>query len=118
MRQIRSWVGRPITGAPVRHLTGKRWGASSGRACRPTQNPRGGPGWLDDGAPDTFDRHFRPWHFVPAALRGRVDAGRTLTVALNGPLAHVASALAVGDRVGVRWATRHHAPVALAVDPL
>ena len=81
-------------------------------------NPQGGPGWLDDGAPDTLNRHYRAWHLVGPALAGRVDTGRLLTVALGGPLAYAASGLAVGDRVGVRYGTRHRALVALAVNPL
>jgi hypothetical protein len=93
------------------------FGTSDGGPPSP-ENPQGGPGWLDDGAPDTLDHHYRPWHLVPAALAGRVDAGRTVTVALDGPLAYVASGLAVGDSVGVRYATRHSLAVALTVDPL
>ncbi|HTU27773.1 MAG TPA: hypothetical protein VMF07_00205 [Solirubrobacteraceae bacterium] len=82
------------------------------------QNPRGGPAWLDDGAPDTLDRHYRPWHLLPAALGGRVNTGRSVTVGLGGPLADAVGELAVGDRVGVRYATRRRALVAVAVDPL
>jgi len=82
------------------------------------ENPNGGPGWLDDGAPDTSNRHYRAWHLVPSALAGRVDAGPAVTVALGGPLAEAASGLAVGERVGVRYRTRHRALVALAVTPL
>lgn len=82
------------------------------------ENPNGGAGWLEDGAPDTLNRHYRPWHFVAAALAGRVDAGRSVTVALGGPLAYTVAGLAVGDRVGVRYGTRHRALVAHAVNPL
>ena len=93
------------------------FGTSDGGAPSPT-DPKGGPGWLDDGAPDTLDRHFHPWHLVPAALAGRVDAGRILTVGLVGAVADTAAQLAVGDQVGVRYATRRRALVALAVDSL
>src|SRR5579875_1256565 len=34
------------------------FGTSDGGAPSPA-NPHGGAGWLDDGAPDTFDRHYR-----------------------------------------------------------
>jgi hypothetical protein len=93
------------------------FGTSDGGPPSPA-DPRGGPAWLDDGAPDTLDRHYRPWHLVPAALGGRVNAGRSVTVALGGPLADTVDQLAVGDRVGVRYATRRRALVAVAVDPL
>jgi hypothetical protein len=93
------------------------FGTSDGGPPSP-ENPHGGPAWLDDGAPDTLDRHYRPWHLVPAALRGRVNTGRAVTVALGGVLADTGGELAVGDRVGVRYATRRGALVAVSVDPL
>ena len=93
------------------------FGTSDGGPPSP-ENPRGGAGWLDDGAPDTLNHHYRPWHFAPAALAHRVDAGQIVTVALRGALADTAGELAVGDRVGVRYATRHRALVALAVAAL
>jgi hypothetical protein len=93
------------------------FGTSDGGPPSPT-DPRGGPGWLADGAPDTLDRHFRPWHLVPAALAGRVSAGQIVTVALSGALEGATATLAVGDRVGVRYATRRHALVAVSVQAL
>jgi hypothetical protein len=93
------------------------FGTSDGGSPSPA-NPAGGPGWLADGAPDTLRQAFHPWHLVRAALAGRVDVGRTITVALTGPLSDTAGALAVGDRVGVRYATRRHTLVALSVQPL
>ena len=98
-------------------IRGRFFGTSDGGAPSP-ENPRGGPGWLDDGAPDTFDRAFRPWHLDAAALAGRVDVGRAITVALDGALWDTADELTVGDRVGVHYATRHRTLVALAVNPL
>ncbi len=93
------------------------FGTSDGGPPSPT-NPRGGPSWLDDGAPDTLDRRYRPWHLLPTALHGRVNTGPAITVALGGALADTVDQLSVGDRVGVRYATRRRALVAVAVDPL
>lgn len=93
------------------------FGTSDGGPPSPT-DPQGGPGWFDDGAPDTVDRHFRPWHLVPAALAGRVSAGQIVTVALSGALAGATATLTVGDRAGVRYATRRHALVAVSVQAL
>jgi hypothetical protein len=93
------------------------FGTSDGGAPSP-ENPNGGPGWLDDGALDTLQHSYRPWHLVASALAGRVNVGRTVTVALTGALSDVAGELAVGDRVGVQYATRHRALVAVAVNPL
>jgi hypothetical protein len=93
------------------------FGTSDGGPPSPA-NPHGGPAWLDDGAPDTLDRRYRPWHLLPAALRGRVNAGQAITVGLGGGLAATVEQLAVGDRVGVRYATRRRALVAVTVDAL
>ncbi len=93
------------------------FGTSDGGPPSPA-NPRGGPGWLNDGAPDTLDRHYRPWHLLPAALRGRVNTGQTVTVSIGGALADAVTQVAVGDRVRVRYQTRHRAPVAVTVDTL
>lgn len=93
------------------------FGTSDGGPPSPA-NPRGGPAWLDDGAPDTLDRRYRPWHLLPAALSGRVNTGRALTVGLAGTVADTVGQLAVGDRVGVHYATRRRALVAVTVDPL
>lgn len=93
------------------------FGTSDGGPPGPA-NPHGGPAWLDDGAPDTLDHHYRPWHLLPVALHGRVNTGRVITVGLDGTLAGTLGGLAVGDRVGVRYATHRHALVAVAVDRL
>jgi hypothetical protein len=77
-------------------------------------NP-GGAGWLDDGAPDTHSRHYKPFHFVPGALHGSVLTGPTVTVGLRGEVADTASALTAGSRVRVDYRTLHHALVAVSV---
>jgi hypothetical protein len=75
----------------------------------------GGAGWLDDGSPDTHSRHYKPFHFVLAALRGSVLTGPTVTVGLRGEVADTASQLVAGTRVRVAYHTLHHALVATSV---
>ena len=94
---------------------GERFFGTSDGGAPPVDNPRGGAGWLDDGAPDTGLRSFHPFHFVAPALRGRVDYGPTVTVALRAPLADTAAELAPGTRVRMSYRTVHHALVATSV---
>jgi hypothetical protein len=95
-------------------IGGRYFGTSDGGAGAPA-NPSGGAGWLDDGAPDTLRGAFRPFHVVAGALRGRMIYGPTLTLALRGPVADTAAALAVGTRVRVGYRTLHHVLVASSV---
>jgi cell wall-associated NlpC family hydrolase len=90
------------------------FGTSDGGAGA-LDNPNDGAGWLDDGAPDTHSRHYKPFHFVPAALRGSVLTGPTVTVGLRGEVADPASELVAGTRVRVSYRTLHRALVATSV---
>ena len=92
------------------------FGTSDGGAPSP-ENPNGGAGWLDDGAPDTDSHHYHPWHFVASALRGVVSYGPTLTVALHGIDPYTEPGLATGDHVSVSYRTLHRALVASSVTP-
>jgi hypothetical protein len=93
------------------------FGTSDGGAPSP-ENPDGGAGWLDDGAPDTQDHHYRPWHLVPAAVDRRVNAGRVVTVALRGGLVTATGELGIGSRVGIRYAIGRRGAIALGIVPL
>jgi hypothetical protein len=42
-------------------------------------DPNGGAGWLDDGAPDAFSRHYKPYHLLPGVLRERTAFERIFT---------------------------------------
>lgn len=97
---------------------GRRFFGTSDGGGPSSGNPAGGPGWLHDGASDTLQRAFHPWHLDRAALAERVDTGLTITVALPGTLSDTTGELTVGDRVGVRYGTRHRTRVALTVDAL
>jgi hypothetical protein len=90
------------------------FGTSDGGAGA-ADNPNGGAGWLDDGAPDTHLHAYHAFHFVPVALRGSVLTGPTVTVGLRGEVADTASLLAPGSRVRVAYRTLHHALVATSV---
>ena len=94
---------------------GDRFFGTSDGGAGAADNPHGGAGWLDDGAPDTRLRSYRPFHLVAGALRGRVPYGPTVSVALRGTLADTASALPAGARIRVSYRTLHQALVAVSV---
>lgn len=58
------------------NINGRFFGTSDGGAGG---NRRGGPGWLDDGAPDVYSRHFKAYHFLPSVLRNRTSYGQDYT---------------------------------------
>jgi hypothetical protein len=58
------------------NINGRFFGTSDGRGGA---NQRGGPGWLDDGAPDVYSRHFKAYHFLPSVLRNRTSYGQDYT---------------------------------------
>src|SRR5579884_626192 len=47
-------------------------------------NPRGGAGWLNDGAPFAWGSKYKRYHIVPAALAGSFGSGHRVTVQLDG----------------------------------
>jgi hypothetical protein len=57
------------------NIDGRFFGTSDGGSGG---DPKGGPGWLDDGAPDANSRSFRRYHFVPGTLKATTNAGYTL----------------------------------------
>lgn len=58
------------------NINGRFFGTSDGGAGG---NRRGGAGWLDDGAPDVYSRHFKAYHFLPSVLRNRTSYGQDYT---------------------------------------
>jgi hypothetical protein len=80
------------------NIDGRFFGTSDGRGGG---NPRGGAGWLDDGAPDASRRVFKAYHFLPAVLRSSTNAGHIVSfqlAALSAP-----TTLEVGDVVHVSY---------------
>jgi len=81
------------------NIDGRFWGTSDGGAGA---DPKGGPGWLDDGAPDVANVAFRRYHFLPGVLRTTTTAGDSFTFYYS-PIA--APGLTVGTQVKVSYAT-------------
>jgi hypothetical protein len=58
------------------NIDGRFFGTSDGGGGG---NPRGGAGWLSDGAPDASSRAYRRYHVLPSVLRQSTNAARTVT---------------------------------------
>jgi cell wall-associated NlpC family hydrolase len=111
-RTVTLWDDR---GSHIFIQLGDQYFGTSDGGAGAVDNPNGGAGWLDDGAPDTHERAYHAFHFVPGALRVSVLTGPTVTVGLRGEVADTASELAAGTRVRVSYRTLHHALVATSV---
>ncbi|MGH2844209.1 MAG: hypothetical protein ACRDKL_11610 [Solirubrobacteraceae bacterium] len=83
------------------NIDGRFWGTSDGGAGA---NPRGGPGWLDDGAYDATQRQYRRYHFRAALLGARTSAAYSLTFGLGSALQSLPG-LGVGTHVSVAYTT-------------
>jgi hypothetical protein len=53
-------------------------------------NPNGGAGWLDDGAPDAFSRHYKPYHLLPGVVRRQTGFERIFTFEVVSGRGHAA----------------------------
>ena len=94
------------------NIDGRFFGTSDGGGGG---NPRGGAGWLDDGAPDAASRSYKPYHFFPWVLKGSTTAGHIDSFQL-GALAGDATVLELGVKVRVAYAqTRSGAMFATAL---
>ena len=56
------------------NIDGRFFGTSDGGGGG---DRRGGPGWLDDGAPDAYNPRFRRYHLLPGVLKATTTAGLT-----------------------------------------
>lgn len=83
-------------------IDGRLFGTSDGYADNPLQ-PRGGAGWLNDGAPDTGRRIYKRYHVPVSLLRRATTYAPTITFQ-TGPNRSIVSALALGERVRVSYA--------------
>jgi hypothetical protein len=83
------------------NIDGRFWGTSDGAAGG---DSKGGPGWLDDGAWDITNKHFRRYHFVASVLKAKTTAGYSLTFDL-GPQTESLPGLVAGMKVGISYAT-------------
>jgi hypothetical protein len=82
------------------NIDGRFFGTSDGGGGG---NPRGGAGWLDDGAPDASARSYKPYHFFSWVLKGSTAAGHIDSFELGG-LAGDAPGLQLGVKVQVTYA--------------
>jgi hypothetical protein len=62
-------------------IDGRFFGTSDGAGGG---NPNGGAGWLDDGAPDTFSRRYKPYHLLPGVLRQQTSLEPIFTFQTRG----------------------------------
>lgn len=83
------------------NIAGRFFGTSDGGAAG---NRRGGPGWLDDGAPDAYSRSFHRYHFLPSVLRATTTAGYTLAFQFS-PGVSIPSQVPLGAGVRVVYRT-------------
>jgi len=81
------------------NIDGRFFGTSDGGGGG---NPRGGAGWLDDGAPDATSRSYKPYHFFPWVLKGSTTAGHIDGFALDA-LSGDAAVLELGVKVRVTY---------------
>ncbi len=84
------------------NIDGRFFGTSDGGGGG---NPRGGAGWLSDGAPDATSSRYRRYHFKASALRGSVSSGHDVTFEL-GNLEALSSQLQTGESVRVTYKER------------
>ncbi|HEY2650371.1 MAG TPA: hypothetical protein VGI50_00515 [Solirubrobacteraceae bacterium] len=80
------------------NIDGRFFGTSDGGGGG---DPRGGAGWLDDGAPDASSSTYRPFHFLPSVLRASTSSGHILSFQLAA--GQEAPALALGDTVQIGY---------------
>lgn len=79
-------------------IDGRFFGTSDGGGG----DSKGGPAWLDDGAPDATNHAYRRYHVLPSVLRTRAFYGHSVTFKLHGYDA-LASDAAAGDAVEVSY---------------
>lgn len=82
------------------NIDGRFFGTSDGGAG----NPKGGPTWLDDGAPDASNRAFRQYHLLPSVLSDKTTYGQSYTFQTTANPVLVQGA-ELGDPVTVGYAS-------------
>jgi len=82
------------------NINGRFWGTSDGADGG---NPKGGAGWLSDGAWDAHSKQFREFHLVPSVLKDRASYGQDYTFQfVRNPFLQLG--LLPGDAVRVAYA--------------
>jgi hypothetical protein len=80
------------------NIDGRFFGTSDGAGGG---DGRGGAGWLYDGAPDASSPAFKPFHFLPWALKGSTSSGQNVGFQLGSE--SLAGGLLAGEKVTVRY---------------
>jgi hypothetical protein len=78
------------------NINGRFFGTSDGGGG----NPKGGPGWLYDGAPDATSRVYKRYHVLPSALKNKTTYGQSYTFQIAPTLTYGAE---VGDTVQIGY---------------
>jgi hypothetical protein len=81
------------------NIDGRFFGTSDGAGGG---DPRGGAGWLDDGAPDAGRRAYRAYHLLPSVLRGSASSGHIVSFQ-TGALQGGTDGLQAGEPVRVSY---------------
>lgn len=77
------------------NINGRFFGTSDGGGG----DPKGGPTWLNDGAPDAWSPAYKRYHVLPAVLKNKTTYGQSYTFETS-----VAYGAEVGDSVHVSYA--------------
>jgi hypothetical protein len=83
------------------NIDGRFFGTSDGGSGNLGQ-PKGGAGWLDDGAPDAANRAFKRYHVLPYILKNQTSYGHSLTFG-TGLDAAILTGISVGDDLQVTY---------------
>lgn len=93
------------------NIDGRFFGTSDGGGG----DPKGGPAWLDDGAPDSWSPAYKRYHVVMAALRNKTSYGHSLTFQTSADPSMIDGAES-GDKVKISYAeTRSGSMMASAI---
>lgn len=82
------------------NIDGRFFGTSDGAGGG---DGNGGAGWLYDGAPDTWNPAFRPYHFRGRVLKGSTGSGQSFGFELSGSDNGPAGGLLDGEKVRVSY---------------
>ena len=80
------------------NIDGRFFGTSDGGGG----DPKGGPAWLDDGAPDSWNPVFKRYHVLPSVLKSTTTAGNSFTFQTSASPTITAGAEA-GDSVTISY---------------
>lgn len=81
------------------NIDGRFFGTSDGGGGG---NPRGGAGWLDDGAPDAGSRAYKPYHVLGSVLKQSTNAGHSVTFQVGGVQSMIGG-FELGEKVRVSY---------------